>query len=94
MTVINIPNSFAQYHKKPGLVLEGGLYGHMGHIYEDHEMQFETLNNMVLGLLSGEIDGDELFDSLDQLRGQFNLLALQLENLIELGSHELPHPGQ
>ena len=44
--------------------------------------------------LSGEIDGDELFDSLDQLRGQFNLLALQLENLIELGSHELPHPGQ
>lgn len=58
MTVINIPNSFAQYHKKPGLVLEGGLYGHMGHIYEDHEMQFETLNNMVLGLLSGEIDGE------------------------------------
>ena len=55
---VKLTNNFARYFKHPGLLLEGGLYGHMGHIHEDLDLSFETLNSMVMQLLNGHIDGE------------------------------------
>ena len=55
---VKITNSFSKYFNNPGLLLEGGLYGHMGHIHEDLDLTFEMLNSMIINLLNGEIDGE------------------------------------
>lgn len=48
-------NSFARYHDNPIVLLEGGLYGHMSHIYEDYDLTFNDLKNMIAKLLQGQI---------------------------------------
>ena len=74
---VSITNDFATYHKNPGLLLEGGLYGHMCHIYEDLDLPFEALNQMVVGLLKGEIDG-EIKEKID---GQALAVSIDEDNV-------------
>lgn len=50
-----LTNTFAQYHNDPVILLEGGLYGHMSHVYEDMSLSFYDLKDMISRLLQGHI---------------------------------------
>lgn len=53
--MMKLTNTFAQYHNDPVVLLEGGLYGHMSHVYEDMELSFYDLKDMIGRLLQGHI---------------------------------------
>ena len=70
--MVKLTNTFSQYNKNPLVLLEGGLYGHMSHIWEDHELTFTDLSDMIDSLLSGgiesikeKVDGQALACSMD-----------------------------
>lgn len=52
---MKLTNTFAQYHNDPVVLLEGGLYGHMSHVYEDMALSFYDLKDMIGRLLQGHI---------------------------------------
>lgn len=48
-------NTFAQYYNNPVVLLEGGQYGHMTHIWEDYDLTFQDIKVMINDLFQGEI---------------------------------------
>lgn len=52
---MKLTNSFARYHDNPLVLLEGGAYGHMSHIYENFDLSFYDLKDMIGRLLQGQI---------------------------------------
>lgn len=58
------------------MLLEGGLYGHQQHIYEDNNLQFGHFKSLTDGLLTGEIDG-EMKEKID---GQALAVSMDVEH--------------
>jgi len=70
--MVSLTNSFAKFFNNKTILLEGGAHGHMSHIYEDQNLTFGNLKQMIDGLLSGSIksqkektDGQALAVSVD-----------------------------
>lgn len=96
--MMKLTNTFAQYHSDPVVLLEGGLYGHMSHVYEDMNLSFYDLKDMIGRLLQGHIksvkekvDGQALAVSMND-EGQV-IFARNKGHIVNFGQKALDWQG-
>lgn len=95
---MKLTNTFAQYHKNPTVLLEGGLYGHMSHVHEDLNLSFYDLKDIIGRLLQGHIksvkekvDGQALAVSIDD-EGKV-IFARNKGHIKDFGHNALDYQG-
>ena len=83
--VDNIKPLFEEYYRKSeNIILEGGMGGHMTHIFEDPDLTFNELEQIINDSLSGELNREEIREKTD---GQ-NLFASIIDGKLKLSRNK------
>jgi len=64
-TVDQVRPLFEHYVQTTGLLTEGGFAGHMWKIFEDLDLKFSDIEDMISAVLSGEINREEISEKVD-----------------------------
>lgn len=83
-SIDNIKPLFEECYRNGSLIMEGGMGGHMTHIFEDPNLTFNDLEKIIEDSLSGELNREEIREKTD---GQ-NLFASIVNGKLKLSRNK------